>query len=130
MAKNQLGLLFEKKMINYGKDSYEIYIFKETVMGIDFTNTHNNHLFNIATGEYADKYASVFNSGKNEEDKVVLCKSLDETMEITDNKVSFKLFKQKTAEKMDKYYLVNRNGSLEAILDNRLINLVNKELST
>lgn len=129
MAKNQLGLLFEKKMINQGDDSYEIYILKEAVMGIDFTNTHENHLFNITTGEYAGKYASVFTDGKNEKDKVVLCKSLDEAMKITDNNVDFELIKKKFAENTCKYFIRNRNGSLEAVLDKKLINSIEQELA-
>lgn len=128
MAELCIGYLFKKKNITYEKKKYEIFEFVDYILGISFTNTNNNELVDISTGNYKEKYASVINIKANETELVFIHDSLQEAIEANNNHVDFSTIKEKKTSSTGKYYLRNSKGNgLTKLLNNDLINYLEKQ---
>lgn len=58
MTSLRIGCLFKKKYITYENNKYEIFEFIDYVTGIGFTNTSQNNICNVISGNNAGVYAS------------------------------------------------------------------------
>ena len=83
MSSLRVGYLFKKKYIDYQDKKYEIFEFVDYVSGIGFTNTNNNDICNVLSGNNAGVYASFINENANEGEYVFL--SDDRNKEMFDN---------------------------------------------
>lgn len=123
MANLRIGYLFKKKYVTYEKKKYEIFEFVDYVAGIGFTNTENNDIFNVLSGNYNGTYASFINKNANEEDYVFLGDNLEDALKVNDNKVDFIAIRKKRISSTGKYYLRGDNGTI-------LSKLINEDLIT
>ena len=122
-----VGLLFKKKYINDGKQTHEIFMFKDFVAGFSFINTNNNELFHIITGSFAGTSASQMDDSGNEIENVVLIRDLTEAVKVNNNVVNFNSMRQKIIDKTSKYYIRSGKKTLSVLLDENLISLADKE---
>lgn len=128
MANLRIGYLFKKKYVTYEKKKYEIFEFIDYVAGIGFTNTDNNDRFNVLSGNYSGKYASVINKYANEEEYVFLGDTLADALKDNDNRVDFISIRKKRISSTGKYYLRGNSGTdLTRLVNEDLISYLQKE---
>lgn len=128
MANLRIGYLFKKKYVTYEKKKYEIFEFVDYVAGIGFTNTENNDRFNVLSGNYNGKYASVINKNANEEEYVFVGDNLEDALKVNDNHVDFISIRKKRISSTGKYYLRGNSGTdLTRLVNGDLISYLQKE---
>lgn len=124
----KIGYLFKKKYVTYEKKKYEVFEFVDYVTGIEFTNTSHNDIFNILSGNYYGKYASVINKNANEEEYVFVGDTLENALKANDNRVNFISIREKRISSTGKYYLRGNNGTdLARLVNGDLISYLQKE---
>ena len=111
MSSLRVGYLFKKKYINYQDKKYEIFEFIDYVSGIGFTNTHNNDICNVLSGNNAGVYASFINEDANESEYVFLSDDIDKAIKDNENKVDFIKIRKKRISSTAKYYLRSESGT-------------------
>lgn len=128
MSSLRVGYLFKKKYINYQDKKYEIFEFIDYVSGIGFTNTHNNDICNVLSGNNAGVYASFINEDANESEYVFLSDDIDKAITDNENKVDFIKIRKKRISSTAKYYLRSESGTgLTKLLNEDLISYLQKE---
>lgn len=127
MANLGVGYLFKKKYVTYENKKYEIFEFIDYVAGISFTNTQNNDIFNVLSGNYSGTYASFLNKNANEKEFVFLEEILDDALKINNNYVDFTAIRRKKLSSTGKYYLRKDGGnSLSKIVNEGLMSYLQK----
>lgn len=127
MANLGVGYLFKKKYVTYENKKYEIFEFIDYVAGISFTNTQNNDIFNVLSGNYSGTYASFLNKNANEKEFVFLEEILDAALKINNNYVDFTAIRRKKLSSAGKYYLRKDGGnSLSKIVNEGLMSYLQK----
>lgn len=128
MPSLKVGYLFKKKYLNYQNKKYEIFEFIDYVSGIGFTNTHNNDICNVISGNSAGVYASFINKDANEGEYVFLSDDINEAIKDNGNKVDFTEIRKKRISSTAKYYLRNNKSTgLTQLLNKDLIEYLEKE---
>ena len=127
MTTQSLGLLFKKKNIKDGEKTYEIFMFRDFVAGFSFTNTNNNKVFHVFTGNYAGTTASQLDESGNEFEDVVVLKNLDAAIKDNDNSLKFNRMREKIIAKTSGYYIRSGKKELSVLVDKSLISMANQE---
>lgn len=128
MTNLSVGYLFKKKYVTYQSKKWEIFEFVDYVTAISFTNTSNNEICNILSGNNAGSYASAINKNANEEDFVFISDNLSKAIEENENSVNFVKIRENKIASTAKYYLRNDNGTgLTKLVNNDLINFLEKD---
>ena len=131
MTSLRIGCLFKKKYITYENNKYEIFEFIDYVAGIGFTNTSQNNICNVISGNNAGVYASFFSKNANEREYVFISDNIDKVIEANGNAVDFMEIRNKrisSMTSMSKYYLRNENRTgLTKILNEDLISILQKK---
>lgn len=127
MANLRMGYLFKKKYVVYQNVEYEIFEFIDYIVGIAFTNSADDKLCNVMSGNYNGTYASIIDKNSNEGEYVFLGDDLSDAIKFNDNKVNFINIRKKHIESASKYYVRGKNGnSLLSLTDQGLINFLQK----
>ena len=122
MSSLRVGYLFKKKYIDYQDKKYEIFEFVDYVSGIGFTNTNNNDICNVLSGNNAGVYASFINEDANEGEYVFLSDDIDKAIEDNGNRVDFIAIRKNRISSTAKYYLRNdKSTGLTQLLNKDLI---------
>lgn len=128
MANLCVGYLFKKRYVTYQDTKYEVFEYLDYACGINFTNTENNNICKIVSGNYYDIFSYVLNSSRNEGDYVFITKDLNKAIEDIGNRVDFPKIREKANNEMGKYYLRGENGtSLNRLINSDLINFLDNE---
>lgn len=128
MSSLRVGYLFKKKHINYQGKKYEVFEFIDYVSGIGFTNTHNNDICNVLSGNNAGVYASFINEDANEGEYVFLSDDINKAIKDNENSVDFIEIRKKRISETAKYYLRNdKSTGLTQLLNRDLISYLQKE---
>ena len=128
MSSLRVGYLFKKKYIDYQDKKYEIFEFVDYVSGIGFTNTNNNDICNVLSGNNAGVYASFINEDANEGEYVFLSDDIDKAIEDNGNRVDFIAIRKNRISSTAKYYLRNdKSTGLTQLLNKDLISYLQKE---
>ena len=131
MTSLRIGCLFKKKYITYENNKYEIFEFIDYVAGIGFTNTSQNNICNVISGNNAGVYASFLSKNANEREYVFISDNIDKVIEANGNAVDFMEIRNKrisSMTSMSKYYLRNENRTgLTKILNEDLISILQKK---
>ena len=128
MSSLRVGYLFKKKYVNYQGKKYEIFEFVDYVSGIGFTNTNNNDICNVLSGNNAGVYASFINEDANEGEYVFLSDDIDKAIEDNGNRVDFIAIRKNRISSTAKYYLRNdKSTGLTQLLNKDLISYLQKE---
>lgn len=128
MSSLRVGYLFKKKYIDYQDKKYEIFEFVDYVSGIGFTNTNNNDICNVLSGNNAGVYASFINEDANEGEYVFLSDDIDKAIKDNGNRVDFIAIRKNRISSTAKYYLRNDKGTgLTQLLNKDLISYLQKE---
>lgn len=128
MASLRVGYLFKKKYIDYQDKKYEIFEFADYVSGIGFTNTNNNDICNVLSGNNAGVYASFINEDANEGEYVFLSDDIDKAIKDNGNRVDFIAIRKNRISSTAKYYLRNdKSTGLTQLLNKDLISYLQKE---
>lgn len=123
-----VGYLFKKKYVTYQDTKYEIFEYLDYVCGIKFTNSDNNHICAVISGNYSGTFSYVLNSNRNEVDYVFITRDLNKAIENNGNRVNFVKIREKENSEMSKYYLRGDNGvSLNKLVNTDLINFLDNE---
>lgn len=131
MAKITPGYLFEKKYIKYNGQKQEIFEFVDYIIGITFTNTHNNEMCNIVTGAKAGIYANKIDKNANEGSYVFLSDDIDTGIKDIGNSVDFEKLRKRRRNDTAKYYLRgNSRTGLEQLLNKDLLEFLNSQNNT
>lgn len=124
----RVGYLFKKKYIDYQDKKYEIFEFVDYVSGIGFTNTNNNDICNVLSGNNAGVYASFINEDANEGEYVFLSDDIDKAIKDNGNRVDFIAIRKNRISSTAKYYLRNdKSTGLTQLLNKDLISYLQKE---
>ncbi len=128
MSSLRVGYLFKKKYIDYQDKKYEIFEFVDYVSGIGFTNTNNNDICNVLSGNNAGVYASFINEDANEGEYVFLSDDIDKAIKDNGNRVDFIAIRKNRISSTAKYYLRNdKSTGLTQLLNKDLISYLQKE---
>lgn len=128
MSSLRVGYLFKKKYIDYQDKKYEIFEFVDYVSGIGFTNTNNNDICNVLSGNNAGVYASFINEDANEGEYVFLSDDIDKAIEDNGNRVDFIAIRKNRISSTAKYYLRNdKSTGLTQLLNKDLISYLQKK---
>lgn len=128
MSSLRIGYLFKKKYIDYQDKKYEIFKFVDYVSGIGFTNTNNNDICNVLSGNNAGVYASFINEDANEGEYVFLSDDIDKAIEDNGNRVDFIAIRKNRISSTAKYYLRNdKSTGLTQLLNKDLISYLQKK---
>lgn len=128
MSSLRVGYLFKKKYIDYQDKKYEIFKFVDYVSGIGFTNTNNNDICNVLSGNNAGVYASFINEDANEGEYVFLSDDIDKAIEDNGNRVDFIAIRKNRISSTAKYYLRNdKSTGLTQLLNKDLISYLQKK---
>ena len=128
MSSLRVGYLFKKKYIDYQDKKYEIFKFVDYVSGIGFTNTNNNDICNVLSGNNAGVYASFINEDANEGEYVFLSDDIDKAIKDNGNRVDFIAIRKNRISSTAKYYLRNdKSTGLTQLLNKDLISYLQKE---
>ena len=128
MSSLRVGYLFKKKYIDYQDKKYEIFEFVDYVSGIGFTNTNNNDICNVLSGNNAGVYASFINEDANEGEYVFLSDDIDKAIKDNGNRVDFIAIRKNRISSTAKYYLRNdKSTGLTRLLNKDLISYLQKE---
>ena len=128
MSSLRVGYLFKKKYIDYQDKKYEIFEFVDYVSGIGFTNTNNNDICNVLSGNNAGVYASFINEDANEGEYVFLSDDIDKAIKDNGNRVNFIAIRKNRISSTAKYYLRNdKSTGLTQLLNKDLISYLQKE---
>jgi len=128
MSSLRIGYLFKKKYIDYQDKKYEIFEFVDYVSGIGFTNTNNNDICNVLSGNNAGVYASFINEDANEGEYVFLSDDIDKAIKDNGNRVDFIAIRKNRISSTAKYYLRNdKSTGLTQLLNKDLISYLQKE---
>ena len=128
MSSLRVGYLFKKKYIDYQEKKYEIFEFVDYVSGIGFTNTNNNDICNVLSGNNAGVYASFINEDANEGEYVFLSDDIDKAIKDNGNRVDFIAIRKNRISSTAKYYLRNdKSTGLTQLLNKDLISYLQKE---
>ena len=128
MSSLRVGYLFKKKYIDYQDKKYEIFEFVDYVSGIGFTNTNNNDICNVLSGNNAGVYASFINEDANEGEYVFLSDDIDKAIKDNGNSVNFIAIRKNRISSTAKYYLRNdKSTGLTQLLNKDLISYLQKE---
>ena len=128
MSSLRIGYLFKKKYIDYQEKKYEIFEFVDYVSGIGFTNTNNNDICNVLSGNNAGVYASFINEDANEGEYVFLSDDIDKAIEDNGNRVDFIAIRKNRISSTAKYYLRNdKSTGLTQLLNKDLISYLQKK---
>ena len=128
MSSLRIGYLFKKKYIDYQDKKYEIFEFVDYVSGIGFTNTNNNDICNVLSGNNAGVYASFINEDANEGEYVFLSDDIDKAIKDNGNSVNFIAIRKNRISSTAKYYLRNdKSTGLTQLLNKDLISYLQKE---
>ena len=128
MSSLRVGYLFKKKYIDYQDKKYEIFKFVDYVSGIGFTNTNNNDICNVLSGNNAGVYASFINEDANEGEYVFLSDDIDKAIEDNGNRVDFIAIGKNRISSTAKYYLRNdKSTGLTQLLNKDLISYLQKK---
>ena len=129
MMKLTVGYLFRKKYVTYQSKKWEIFEFIDYVTAIRFTNIGNNEVCNILSGNNAGGYASIINENANEEDFVFISDDLSKAVEENENSVNFVEIRKNKISKIAKYYLRDNDDGITRLVNNDLINFLEKDSS-
>lgn len=128
MSSLRVGYLFKKKYIDYQDKKYEIFEFVDYVSGIGFTNTNNNDICNVLSGNNAGVYASFINEDANEGEYVFLSDDIDKAIKDNGNRVDFIAIRKNRISSTAKYYLRNdKSTGLTQLLNKDLISYLQKK---
>ena len=128
MSSLRVEYLFKKKYIDYQDKKYEIFEFVDYVSGIGFTNTNNNDICNVLSGNNAGVYASFINEDANEGEYVFLSDDIDKAIEDNGNRVDFIAIRKNRISSTAKYYLRNdKSTGLTQLLNKDLISYLQKK---
>lgn len=128
MSSLRVGYLFKKKYIDHQDKKYEIFEFVDYVSGIGFTNTNNNDICNVLSGNNAGVYASFINEDANEGEYVFLSDDIDKAIKDNGNRVDFIAIRKNRISSTAKYYLRNdKSTGLTRLLNKDLISYLQKE---
>lgn len=128
MSSLRVGYLFKKKYIDYQDKKYEIFKFVDYVSGIGFTNTNNNDICNVLSGNNAGVYASFINEDANEGEYVFLSDDIDKAIKDNGNRVDFIAIRKNRISSTAKYYLRNdKSTGLTQLLNKDLISYLQKK---
>ena len=128
MSSLKVGYLFKKKYIDYQDKKYEIFEFVDYVSSIGFTNTNNNDICNVLSGNNAGVYASFINEDANEGEYVFLSDDIDKAIKDNGNRVDFIAIRKNRISSTAKYYLRNdKSTGLTQLLNKDLISYLQKE---
>lgn len=127
MSQLKVGYLFKKKYINYQNKKYEIFEFVDYATAICFTNTQQNYICNIISGNNAGGYASMINKDGNEGEYVFYSDDIERAIKNNDNNVDFTKIRKKQIQSTGKYYLRSNGTGLTKLLNGDLISYIEKD---
>jgi len=128
MANLAIGYLLKKREISYNEQDMRIFEFLDYVVGIEFINTKEKNLFNIASGTNAGEMAYVAdNDDVRDGSYIFLEEPLMNAIKQADNKVDFNRIRAFKKEHTAKYFEESEDGkSLVAIKNKKLISYLDK----
>lgn len=128
MANLAIGYLLKKREISYNEQDMRIFEFLDYVVGIEFINTQEKTLFNIASGINAGEIAYVADSEDVRDGSYIFLEEpLMNAIKQADNKVDFNRIRAFKKEHAAKYFEESEDGkSLLAIKNKKLISYLDK----
>lgn len=128
MANLAIGYLLKKREISYNEQDMKIFEFLDYVVGIEFVNTQEKTLFNIASGTNAGEMAYVADSEDIRDGSYIFLEEpLMNAIKQADNKVDFNRIRAFKKEHTAKYFEESEDGkSLLAIKNKKLISYLDK----
>ncbi len=124
MADLSVGYLFKKEYVTYQSKKWEIFEFVDYATAISFTNTSDDELYNILTGNNAGSYASVINENANEKNLVFISDSLNKAIEENERSADFVKIRKNKISGTAKYYLRKDSGALIRLVNDDLISFL------